>query len=342
MAGARLVLGLDVGGTSTRVLVADLDGRVLGAARGAGGNPVAHGAEAAAKEIGDTVRAALAGLDPARVAAGVLGLAGGLVARPAFGGLWDALGLGAHPVLVSDVLLAHAAGTSAPDGHVVLSGTGGMAAEVRGHELTRTADGHGWLLGDRGSGVWLGREAVSATLTALDRDEPLTGLAAAVAGELTGPDGLDGPDGPDGPDRSDRSDRAEGRDGSGPGDDLRSALITAVHGQAPTRLARLAPVVLERAGAGDPTALALVARAADHLLDTLGLLRAPGCALPIVLAGGLLSTPTPLAARLRPLLAARWPDVPLRPAGNGAGAAAWLAARSLGRGTEELHRALTA
>ncbi|MFK0193451.1 N-acetylglucosamine kinase [Kitasatospora sp. NPDC090308] len=328
MAGARLVLGLDVGGTSTRVLVADLDGRVLGAARGAGGNPVAHGPEVAAKEIGDTVRAALAGLDPGRVAAGVIGLAGGLVARPAFGGLWDALGLGAHPVLVSDVLLAHAAGTSAPDGNVVLSGTGGMAAEVRGHELTRTADGHGWLLGDRGSGVWLGREAVSATLTAIDRDEPLTGLAAAVAGALTGPVGPVGP---------------EGREGlGGSGDDLRSALITAVHGQAPTRLARLAPVVLERAGAGDPTALTLVARAADHLLDTLGLLRARGCALPIVLAGGLLSTPTPLAARLRPLLAARWPDAPLRPAGNGAGAAAWLAARSLGRGTEELHRALTA
>ncbi|WP_033213874.1 N-acetylglucosamine kinase [Kitasatospora phosalacinea] len=316
MAGAALVLGLDVGGTSTRALVAGLDGRVVGQARGAGGNPVAHGAEAAAKEIGDTVRAALAGVDPGRVAAGVLGLAGGLVARPDFGPLWDGLGLGAHPVLVSDVLLAHAAGTAEPDGNVVLSGTGGMAAEIRGHELRRTADGHGWLLGDRGSGVWLGREAVSAALTAIDRDEPLTGLDAAVAEALTGPDGL--------------------------GADPRSALIAAVHAQAPARLARLAPVVLDRAGLGDPGALALVARAADHLLDTLSLLRARDCVLPIVLAGGLLSTPTPLAARLGPLLAARWPGAPLRPAGDGAGAAAWLAARSLGRGTAELHRALTA
>lgn len=316
MAGGRLVLGLDVGGTSTRVLVAGLDGRVVGRARGGGGNPVAHGAAAAAREIGDAVRAALAGLDPARVAAGVLGLAGGLVARPEFGPLWDGLGLGAHPVLVNDVLLAHAAGTAAPDGHVVLSGTGGMAAEVRGHEVHRTADGHGWLLGDRGSGVWLGREAVAGALAGIDRDEPPTGLDLAVAAALTGPDG--------------------------PGDDPRSALIAAVHAQAPTRLARLAPVVLDRAGSGDPAALALVDRAAEHLLDALALLRPSGSALPVVLAGGLLAADTPLAARLRTGLATRWPAAPLHTAGNGAGAAAWLAARSLGRGTPELHRALTA
>ncbi|MFD7734497.1 N-acetylglucosamine kinase [Kitasatospora phosalacinea] len=316
MAGADLVLGLDVGGTSTRVLVAGLDGRVVGRARGAGGNPVAHGAEAAAKEIGNAVRAALAGVDPGRVVAGVLGLAGGLVVQPDFGPLWEGLGLGAPPVLVSDVLLAHAAGSSGPDGHVVLSGTGGMAAEVLGHELRRTADGHGWLLGDRGSGVWLGREAVSGALTAIDLDAPLTGLDAAVAAALAGPGGL--------------------------GEDPRSTLIAAVHAQAPARLARLAPVVLEQAGLGDPAALTLVARAADHLLDTLSLLRGRGSVLPVVLAGGLLSSPTLLAARLRPLLAARWPGAPLRPAGDGAGAAAWLAARSLGRGTAELHRALTA
>ncbi|WP_344553521.1 N-acetylglucosamine kinase [Kitasatospora saccharophila] len=316
MTGTALVLGLDVGGTSTRVLVAGVDGRVVGRGRGGGGNPVAHGVEAAAAEIGGAVRAALAGVDPGRVAAGVLGLAGGLVVRPEFGPLWDSLGLGAHPVLVSDVLLAHAAGSSGPDGNVVLSGTGGMAAEVLGHELRRTADGHGWLLGDRGSGVWLGREAVVGALATIDLDVPLTGLDAAVAEALTGPDGL--------------------------GEDPRSTLIAAVHAQAPARLARLAPVVLERAAAGDPAALALVDRAADHLLDTLALLRPPGSTLPVVLAGGLLTADTPLAARLRPLLAERWPAAPLRTAGDGAGAAAWLAARSLGAGTAELHRALTA
>ncbi|KDN84895.1 N-acetylglucosamine kinase [Kitasatospora cheerisanensis] len=318
-----LVLGLDVGGTSTRALVATLDGRILGTAHGAGGNPVAHGAETAVREIGGAVRAALGPLDPGRVAAGVIGLAGGSLAPPEVLALWPTVGLTVTPRLVGDAELAHAAGTAAADGTLLLSGTGAIAAEIRGHALRRTADGHGWLLGDRGSGLWLGREAVSAALTAVDRampfDEPslrLPGLAGAIAEALVGPDG--------------------------PGSEPRSALIAAAHAEAPARLARLAPIVLDRAAAGDPVAVALVERAADHLIDTLALIREPASPLPLVLAGGLLASDTALAAHLRPRLADRWPDAEVSTARNGAGAAAWLAARTLGRGTEELHRRLTA
>ncbi|MEV7117957.1 N-acetylglucosamine kinase [Kitasatospora griseola] len=322
-ADAPLVLGLDVGGTSTRALVATLDGRILGTAHGAGGNPVAHGAEVAVREIGGAVRAALAGLDPAGVAAGVIGLAGGSLAPPEVLALWPATGLTVTPRLVGDAELAHAAGTAAADGTLLLSGTGAIAAEIRDHALRRTADGHGWLLGDRGSGFWLGREAVAAALTAVDRALPfdgpslrLPGLAGAIADALVGPDGL--------------------------GREPRSALIAAAHAEAPARLARLAPVVLDHAAAGDPVALALVDRAADHLIATLALVREPDSPLPLVLAGGLLASETPLVAHLRPRLAARWPDAVVSTARNGAGAAAWLAARDLGRGTEELHRRLTA
>ncbi len=150
-------------------------------------------------------------------------------------------------------------------------------------------------------------------------DEPslrLPGLAGAIAEALVGPDG--------------------------PGSEPRSALIAAAHAEAPARLARLAPIVLDRAAAGDPVAVALVERAADHLIDTLALIREPASPLPLVLAGGLLASDTALAAHLRPRLADRWPDAEVSTARNGAGAAAWLAARTLGRGTEELHRRLTA
>ncbi|MEV4556682.1 BadF/BadG/BcrA/BcrD ATPase family protein [Kitasatospora sp. NPDC049285] len=323
----RLVIGLDVGGSTTRVLVADLTGRVLGTARGGGGNPVSNGTEAAAREIGGAVRAALAGLDPTRVEAGVIGLAGGLVASPELSALWPATGLTVPPRLVSDAELAYTAGTSEPSGTVLISGTGAVAADVRDHELIRTADGHGWLLGDRGSGFWLGREAVSATLTEVDRllpvvldaDAPparLPGLAGAVAEALLGERGL--------------------------GVHPRAALITAAHAEPPARLARLAPLVLDHAAAGDPVAAALLERAADLLLETLALIREPASDLPIVLAGGILSADTPLTPRLRTRLAARWPDAPLTHARNGAGAAAWLAARTLGHGTEKLHAELTA
>src|SRR5438132_902928 len=47
------------------------------------------------------------------------------------------------------------------------------------------ADGLGWLLGDEGSGFWLGREALRATLENLrHRESRISPLASAVAAQL--------------------------------------------------------------------------------------------------------------------------------------------------------------
>ncbi|MFJ9519943.1 N-acetylglucosamine kinase [Kitasatospora sp. NPDC101801] len=315
MTGGPLVLGLDVGGTTSRVLLADLDGRVLATATGAGGNPVSHGGATAARHVLAALRTALTGVDPARVTAGVIGLAGGRIVGPTLDQVWPAAGLLTTPHLVSDLELAYAAGTAGPAGSVLLSGTGAAAAQCRDFEPVRVADGHGWLLGDRGSGFWLGRAAVAAALAANDRGE-LDGLAARVVAALAGP--LP----------------------AGPG--ARAAVISAVHTDAPVRLARLAPLVLAAAAAGDPAARRLVERAADHLLDSLTTVRPADSALPVVLAGGVLSPGSPLSAEVRARITARWPDAPLSHTGNTAGAAAWLAARRLGRTDGALHARLTA
>ncbi|TBL29772.1 ATPase, partial [Verrucosispora sp. SN26_14.1] len=71
-----VVIGLDVGGTSTRALAVTLDGGRLGTGRAGGGNPTSHGATRAAGELLTALRAALAGIDPTRVRAGAIGLAG--------------------------------------------------------------------------------------------------------------------------------------------------------------------------------------------------------------------------------------------------------------------------
>ncbi|MBM0279193.1 ATPase, partial [Micromonospora sp. STR1s_6] len=71
-----LVVGLDVGGTSTRATVLTLDGQRVGTGHAGGGNPTSHGAERAAAELLTALRAALTDLDPTRVAAGTIGLAG--------------------------------------------------------------------------------------------------------------------------------------------------------------------------------------------------------------------------------------------------------------------------
>ncbi|OKI60693.1 N-acetylglucosamine kinase [Micromonospora sp. CB01531] len=307
-----IVVGLDIGGTSTRAAAVSLDGVRLGTGRAGGGNPTSHGAERAAVELLAALRAALADVDPTRVRAGVIGLAGAgrLLADPqgraAFDRAWSDAGLRCPYAVHGDALVAYAAGTAAPDGTVLIAGTGAIAAQVRDLRLDRTADGHGWLLGDTGSGFWLGREAVRRLLSDLDRADPPGVLAGRVLAELTG------------------SAEVAARPRA-----TAEAVVQAVTRRPPVELARLAPLVVTAARAGEPTARALIGEAAVLLAENVTRIRRPGAADPVVLGGGLLTGDTPLGAAVHAELARRWPDAPLHTAGDGAAAAAWLAARDL-------------
>ena len=172
-------LGTGAGGTRTRAAVVDEAGRLRGAASGPGANPVSHAPERAVGALAGTLQA---GLDAAEVRGLVLGLAGagrgGLaVAEPA-----RAAGLSCPVRVVGDAVTAFAAGTAEPDGTVPVAGAGAAAARIVARREAVVADGNGWLLGDDGSGFWLGREAVRAALAALD------GRGAATAAYAIAPD----------------------------------------------------------------------------------------------------------------------------------------------------------
>ncbi|MBO0868765.1 MAG: ATPase, partial [Micromonosporaceae bacterium] len=76
VAPERLVLGLDIGGTSTRALLATTTGRRIGSGRCEGANPAANGVRTSVDRIVAAVAAALSGTDPGTVAGCVAGLAG--------------------------------------------------------------------------------------------------------------------------------------------------------------------------------------------------------------------------------------------------------------------------
>jgi glucosamine kinase len=311
-----LVLGGDLGGTSTRILVVGTDGREHGLSTGDGGNPISRPGGAAAA-LGDALRRALAGVDPGQVQASVIGVAGwsalrtpGVAAQ--FAEVWADAGLTCDPGYRSDLEVAFAAGTPEPDGTVLVAGTGATAGAVTGHRLTRTADGHGWLLGDDGSGFWLGREAVRAALRSLDAGEPQGRLAGSVLAAL------------DAAGTADRVPEAPSRSGVDRG---RDRVIQAVYSHPPVQLAALAPLVSAAYHDGDPQARSIVERAAAALLATVGRVREEGEGTPIVLAGRL-TRDTPVGATLRTLLSARFPG-PIRPARTGVGGAAWLALAAL-------------
>ncbi|MEZ0113658.1 glucosamine kinase [Catenulispora sp. EB89] len=351
MTDEALVLGLDVGGTSTRVLAVTPHGVRRGAGRASGGNPTGLGPERAAAALAEAVDQALTGLNPADVRHVVLGLAGGgdlpsgvdMPGGEAFSRVWNSVGVTCPVDYEPDALIAFAAGTDAPEGSLVLSGTGAVAIAVKDRAMAERSDGNGWLLGDRGSGFWLGRRMVLAAIAALDGDGPETVLTGLVIESLrlrqprpgtasaTGAAGSTPvPTPPPNPPTLPTLPTSPTLPAPPTPPPTARELVAAVMAEPPTALARLAPLLSTACADGDPVAEAIADRAAEHLIATLSTVRGPDTATPMVLAGSVLTNPTPVAERVRRTLRERWPAAEVVPALDGAAAAAWLALARIG------------
>ncbi|MBB5778267.1 N-acetylglucosamine kinase [Nonomuraea jabiensis] len=326
-----LVLGVDAGGTSSRAALFTVDGAPVGRGHAPGANPVTLGMDQAGAHLTAAVQEAGSASLP-HVSAVVLGLAGnpGACRELAARVLRPLLPQGPPVRVVGDTVTAFAAGTAAPSGTVLISGTGAIAAKITNHEQTATADGYGWLFGDEGSSFWLGHAAARTTIHTLATTGPLA--------THTIPDPLATARPPSAPTSGDgrlvalvvRQLLPEGV-----GEDPVAQLAAAVHARPPLALAELAPLVSQAAEAGDPVAQALVAEAAARLASTAAQVHEPG--LPIVLAGGVLTPEGPVRRAVHDLL----PDAVT--AGDTADGAAWLAARELlpQADAQALHAAFT-
>ena len=87
---------------------------------------------------------------------------------------------GARVAVGDDADAALAGAFRGAPGIVVIAGTGSGAVGRDAAGRNARAGGHGYLLGDEGSGYWIGREAVRAALRAADGTGPPTVLAALV------------------------------------------------------------------------------------------------------------------------------------------------------------------
>ncbi|MGW4483320.1 N-acetylglucosamine kinase [Amycolatopsis sp. NPDC004368] len=322
-----LVVGVDAGGTSTRAIAIDATGAVLGSATAGGANPNSHPPAEAAARIASAIETALGGRTD--VGAAVVGLAGvSKLSDPAvadvFAQAWQRIGLGGAVRTVADAEVAYASATAAPDGTVLVAGTGSIAGRIRGRRMIATAGGYGWLLGDEGSAYWLGREAVRSTLEALGRGPELAGLAAAVLAEAFGPSAVDARGIVTEPGRSQSDNLAFPNSPVTEANRLGTAraLITKVNAEPPIRLARFAPLVSAAAAAGEPVATGIVARAADLLVATALATRDPGEKTPVVLVGSVLTGTGPVG----PLVRAGLAGLDVLTSSDGVLGAAWLAA----------------
>lgn len=279
------VIAVDAGGTSTRAAVVGLTGDVLGVGLAGAGNPISSGVELATANVIEACLQAIrqAGTDP-RLIGSLVTMAGGSTGSVPASEIAARLvegGLPAPVTLESDVLSAYFSGTPAPDGAVLVVGTGAVAGRVADGRLTRVADGLGWLIGDVGSGFWIGRAAAAAVAADLDGRGRHTALTDEVLREFTIP-------------RTTK--QTLGRP------EAVSALVHEVYQRRPIDLARLARPVLRHPD--DPVASSILDAAANSLTNTVTALLGEDD-LPLVLAGGLVGPASALHERLVARLSGR-------------------------------------
>lgn len=261
----NIVVGVDGGGSKTRVLVADAKGAEI-ASVDAGPSAVHPGAtERSADIIAAAIRQALAEAEvdvvPAVACIGVAG-SGRQAERD---GLWQAL----VARDVADEVVVHADATIALEdafgegpGVLLIAGTGSMALGRGPTGVLARCGGWGPVFGDEGSGVWIARRALGIVAAATDGREPETALTGAILTAAV-------------------VDSAE-------------ALIPWAAQASTADLAALAPAVIHCADSGDARAETLVAFAVEELVIHVRTLARhlfvdERAATPVAVVGGLLS-----------------------------------------------------
>jgi N-acetylglucosamine kinase-like BadF-type ATPase len=172
------VLGIDAGGTKTVCLLADEHCRAIAEARRGGANLQAVGELEVEKILHDVMEETLGNRDivPAAICLGIAG-----VDRPddfaVVRGIMKRIGYKARVLIVNDALVALEAGAPGQPGVVVISGTGSICYGRNARGEAARSGGWGYVLGDEGSGYWIGRAALRAVLREADRRGPRTALS---------------------------------------------------------------------------------------------------------------------------------------------------------------------
>jgi N-acetylglucosamine kinase len=274
------VLGLDAGGTKTVCLLADEHGTVLASARGGGANLQAQGELEVEKTLHEVMEQALSGrsIVPDAVCLGIAG-----VDRPddaaTMRGIMRRIGYKASTLVVNDALVALVAGVGDGPGIVIVCGTGSICYGRNERGQAARAGGWGYILGDEGSGYWIGRRALAAATRHADGRGPATALTSRALAHF--------------------------------GVHSVAELVHEVHARDPRRhrIAGLGAAVQTAADEGDILARNILDSATDELLSAAASvterLEMKGASFPFVLAGGVFQG----VPRLRDAVLQRLDDV---------------------------------
>lgn len=260
-----IIVGVDGGGTKTKVSVTNAQGQELATATGGGSAARPGQTTHAAEVIAQTVAEALASCDragevPRVLCAGLAG-AGREPERQAVREALVRLEVADHVIIEPDATIALEDAFGDGAGILLVSGTGSACFGRSPSGVFARCGGWGLNIGDEGSGAWIGRKTLSIAAAAADGREPETALlpATLTALELESSDGL----------------------------------VAWAAAADPAALAKLTTTVMTVAATGDLRANSLLALAAEELVTHVralarSLFADERAAIPVALAGGLM------------------------------------------------------
>ena len=175
------VLGIDAGGTKTVCLLADSQGVIVSEGRGPGANLHTAGELAVEKVLHASMETAIGDRDitPAAICLGIAGVDREDEAT-AVRAIMRRIGYKSRVLVVNDALIGLVAGARDEPGIAINAGTGSIVYGRNAQFEAARAGGWGHIVGDEGSGYWIGRESLAAVMRAFDGRGPETRLAGDI------------------------------------------------------------------------------------------------------------------------------------------------------------------
>jgi glucosamine kinase len=165
-----IFLGIDGGGSKTSCVIGD-ENSLRGKGASAGSNVVRVGERQARESLSAAIGQACvaANITPAQIERTCVGIAGG--ARPEIAAVVRRLlseFVAGEIEVVGDMVIALEAAFGSGPGVIVIAGTGSISYGRNAEGTIARAGGWGFAISDEGSGHWIGRRAVAASMRIYD------------------------------------------------------------------------------------------------------------------------------------------------------------------------------
>ncbi len=184
----KYVIGIDGGGTKSVINIADLNGKII--SRGLGGPTNIKSASldevhTVLKELMENAvsKSGLLIDDCASVCIGTAGVHE-LKGESDVAALIKSIGIKGNVIVTNDAEIVLAAESKDVEGVVLIAGTGSIAYGIDRYRKRYRSGGWGHILGDEGSGYYIGLEGIKAALKCYDGREPYTELLPMLEQEM--------------------------------------------------------------------------------------------------------------------------------------------------------------